>query len=156
MRFPHYLLTMVVVAVPVAANAQHGAGRPGSTVGMQQQQTMRQQMLYEQQMMRQQMLYEQQMMRQMQGQLPVSRQHQGTMRQQPTQQQGTTPQAVRQQPRLSQRAVPKGVNSDQQQLVPSRRQGAKMQRVQGKSNASSRQTSPAQQPAQPSRPSSQQ
>ena len=50
MRFPQHLLMMVVVAFPVAAHAQHGAGRLGDAAGMQHQRMMHQQMLYEQQM----------------------------------------------------------------------------------------------------------
>ncbi|MGO9919876.1 MAG: hypothetical protein ACLQIB_34935 [Isosphaeraceae bacterium] len=49
---------------------------------MQQQQMIRQQMLYEQQMMREQLLYERQMMQQMQRQVPGSRQRQGGMQHQ--------------------------------------------------------------------------
>jgi hypothetical protein len=70
MRFSQHLLTMVVVAFPVAANAQHVVGRGGNAGGMQQpqvmhqQRAMHQQMLYEQHMMRQHMVHEQQMMHQ--------------------------------------------------------------------------------------------
>jgi hypothetical protein len=144
---------MVIVALPAAASAQHGAGRTGSSGGMQhgqmiqQQQMMHQQMLFEQQMMHQQMLLEQQMMQQMQRQPPLSGQRQGMMQQQPSRQQGMTQQAQRQQPTPGQLALPKAVNSNRQQPAASRQRATKMQRRQGKPDASGAQASPEQQPA---------